>query len=286
MAEFTNQATLRYNNTVTNSNVVVGNLVQALDISKTAVRTSYSTDDDTTYVISITNTGGTAYTGLTLTDNLGAYQYNDTTTLTPLTFVDDSLRYYVNGVLQTALTPTTTDGTLTITGISVPANGNALLVYEAQPNVYAPLDSGSTITNTASLSGTGVADAVTAAETTTAQTGAQLTISKSINPSTVTANGQVTYTFVIQNTGNTAAGATLGAVVEDTFSPALSSLTATFNGTALTSGTDYTYSETTGEFATTSGTITVPAAQYTRNATTGAVEITPSVSILTVTGTI
>ena len=102
MAEFTNQATLRYNNTVTNSNIVVGNLVQALDITKTAVREEYSTDENTTYVIGITNNSETAYTGLTLTDNLGAYQYNEQTRLIPLTYIDGSMRYYVNGALQPA----------------------------------------------------------------------------------------------------------------------------------------------------------------------------------------
>lgn len=285
MAEFTNQATLRYNNTVTNSNIVVGNLVQALEISKTAVRTNYTTDEDTTYVISITNTGSTPYTGLTLTDDLGAYQYTEETRLIPLTYTDDSLRYYVNGVLQQAPTVTVADN-ITITGINVPAGGDAMLIYEARPNVYAPLDAGAEITNTAVLTGTGIADPIEAKETITAQAAAQLSISKSINPSTVSANGQVTYTFVIQNTGNAPADAALGAVVEDVFSPALNGLTAAYNGTALTQGTDYTYSAETGEFATAAGTITVPAAQFTRNETTGAVEITPSVGVLTVTGTI
>ena len=102
----------------------------------------------------------------------------------------------------------------------------------------------------------------------------------------MTSNGQVTYTFVIQNAGNIAADAALGAVVTDTFSPVLKNLAASFNGTPLVLNTDYTYDETTGVFATVPGTITVGAAAYTRNETTGAVEITPAVSILTVTGTI
>lgn len=66
----------------------------------------------------------------------------------------------------------------------------------------------------------------------------------------------------------------------------LNGLTAAYNGTPLTLGRDYTYNAETGAFATTAGTITVPAAEYSRNETNGAVEITPSVGILTVTGTI
>ena len=177
MAEFTNQATLRYNNTVTNSNIVVGNLVQALDITKTAVREEYSTDENTTYVIGITNNSETAYTGLTLTDNLGAYQYNEQTRLIPLTYIDGSMRYYVNGALQPALT-VTAGNDITITGINVPAGGNAILIYETRPNIYAPLDAGAVVTNTASLTGPGIAEPLTAEETVTTRNGAQLSIAR------------------------------------------------------------------------------------------------------------
>ena len=284
MAEFTNQASLIYNDNVINSNVVVGDLVQALEASKTAVRAVYSADGDITYVISITNNSGNAYNGLTVTDDLGAYTYK-AENLVPLRYTDGSLRYFVNGVLQPALTPAV-GVSLVISGVNVPANGNVQLIYEARPTVFAPLESEAEITNTAAVTGAGIAEPVTASSTISAASGEQLSISKSLSPSSVTSNGQVTYTFVIQNAGNIAADAALGAVVTDTFSPVLKNLAASFNGTPLVLNTDYTYDETTGVFATVPGTITVGAAAYTRNETTGAVEITPAVSILTVTGTI
>lgn len=284
MAEFTNQASLIYNDNVINSNVVVGDLVQSLEASKTAVRAVYSADGDITYVISITNNSGNAYNGLTVTDDLGAYTYK-AENLVPLRYTDGSLRYFVNGVLQPALTPTA-GVSLVISGVNVPANGNVQLIYEARPTVFAPLEAEAEITNTAAVTGAGIAEPVTASSTISAASGEQLSISKSLSPSSVTSNGQVTYTFVIQNAGNIAADAALGAVVTDTFSPVLKNLAASFNGTPLVLNTDYTYDETTGVFATVPGTITVGAAAYTRNETTGAVEITPAVSILTVTGTI
>lgn len=284
MAEFTNQAILRYNNTVTNSNIVVGNIVQSLEISKTAVRTEYSADGDTTFVISLTNSGTTAYTGLTVTDNLGAYVWNETV-LVPLAYIDGSLKYYINGVLQPDIEPTV-GNSLVITGVNVPANGNTTLIYEVSPNSYAPLDANGAITNTATADGAGLAEAVAADEVITPVSGVQLSISKAISPATVTANGQVTYTFVIQNTGNAPADAALGAIVEDVFDPVLRNLTASYNGQTLTPGTDYTYDQTTGKFATTPGTITVAAAQYTRDEATGAIITTPSVGTLTVTGNI
>ena len=149
MATFTNQATLTYNGTTTASNVVTGEILEVLSAQKNAVLDEYTAGDDITYVISVLNTGTTPLTGLTLTDDLGAYTFN-TQTLTPLTYLDGSVRYYVNGVLQTAPTVTAT-APLAITGLSVPAGGNAMILYEAVPNSYAPRAAGSTITNTATI---------------------------------------------------------------------------------------------------------------------------------------
>lgn len=93
-----------------------------------------------------------------------------------------------------------------------------------------------------------------------------LTISKALCPAVVTGNGQITYTFVIENTGNTEASEAERIVLTDTFDPILKNIAVTFNGAAWTAGTQYTYGETTGVFATLPGQITVPAAQYTQNA--------------------
>ena len=283
MALFTNQATLSYNNTVTTSNVTTGELLEVLSITKTAASDTYALQDTVTYVVSITNTGTAPFTGLTVTDNLGGYTF-DAGTVYPLTYVDGSVLYYINGALQAA--PTVVPGApLVFSGISVPAGGNALLVYETTANQYAPPTAGSNITNEATVSGGGLATPVSDTATVSAESGPQLTISKSLSPLTVSENGQLTYTFVIQNTGNTAAVATDNAAITDTFNPALSGITVTFNGAVWTEGTDYTYDETTGLFATVPGQITVPAATYTQNSS-GVWVVTPGTSTLTVTGTV
>ena len=61
MATFYNQAILSYNNSVTNSNIVTGELLEVLTAAKTAVQGSYRVGDDVTYVISIVNSGAIAY---------------------------------------------------------------------------------------------------------------------------------------------------------------------------------------------------------------------------------
>ena len=283
MATFYNQATLRYNNTVTTSNVASGELVEVLAVTKTAVRDTYQVGEDVTYVVSILNSGTAPFNGLTVTDDLGAYTVG-TATVTPLTYAEGSVQYFVDGVLQPA--PAVVAGPpLQISGISVPAGGNAILLYEAQVNAFASPVVGGTVDNTVTVSGLGVTP-VTATETVTARQEAQLTVNKAITPAVVTDNSRVTYVLTLQNTGNTAVIATDDAVITDTFDPILTDLVVTFNGTALTAGTDYTYDETTGAFATLPGVITVPAAAYVQDPVTGEWTVTPGSSTLTIVGTI
>lgn len=284
MASFFNQATLSYNGISTNSNITVGELVEVLSMTKTAIADTYTDGDNVVYVINIVNSGTLPFTGLTLTDNLGAYTVGEKIYV-PLTYNTGTLRYYTGGTLQT--TPTVTAGdTLEISDFSVPANSNATIVYQVKLNEFAPLAAESSVTNTATLTGGGITTPITATETINARSEAVLTISKALCPSTVTENGEVTYTFVIQNTGNTAAVAADNASVTDTFNPILNGLSVTFNGTAWTLGDDYAYNTATGEFATVPGKITVPAATFTQDTETGVYTITPGTAILTVKGTI
>lgn len=234
-------------------------------------------------MISIVNAGTLAYTGLTITDNLGAYPYN-TTSLVPLDYMEGTAKYYINGVLQPA--PAATAGPpLVINGITVPAGGNAVIVYEAEVNPYAPLAATGNVVNTATITGGGITP-IEVTETVVTDNEPLLNITKSISPVPVTENGTLTYTFLIQNTGNTAADAATAAEIIDTFDPILSNIAVSYNGTALAAGTDYTYNEATGLFATTAGRITVPAAAYTQDPATGSWIVTPGTGTLTVTGTI
>jgi len=283
MATFTNQATLSYNGVATNSNIVVGEIQEVLAITKTALVNSYFTNDTITYVVSVVNSGTTAFTTLTLTDDLGEYT-QDERTLVPLTYIADSLKYYINGVLQP--TPTVSAGApLTVSGISVPAGGNALIIYEVKVNKYAPLAASGSITNAAELSGGGLTAAIGDTETVTAGESVELTIAKALSPSRVPENGQVTYTFTITNTGNTAVPFGSDIVLSDIFDPVLTITSVTFDGVAWSEPANYTYNEATGEFATVSGQITVPAASYTQDEN-GAWIVEPGVSTLVVVGTI
>lgn len=284
MAIFYNQATLSFNDNTINSNIVTGEIVEVLEASKTSTPATYSAGEEITYIINIINSGTAPFTGLTVTDNLGEYVFG-TGSVVPLTYETGSVRYFTDGVLQP--TPTVTDEQpLTITGITVPANGNAVIIYRAAVNQFAPIGVDGTITNAAVISGAGLTTPIMVENTISAESGLDLSITKAVNPETVSENGQLTYTFTIQNLGSVSAVATDNLVVTDTFDPVLDITSVTLNGVALTEPDDYTYDEATGVFSTVIGRITVPAATYTQDATTGAWVISPGIAVLKVTGNI
>lgn len=283
MASFYNQATLSYNGTTTTSNITTGEIIDVLSVTKTAVLGDYTAGDVLTYVVNIVNSGTAPFSGLTVTDDLGTFPEGNLT-LTPLTYADGSLRYFVNGVPQTA--PAVTAGPpLTVTGITVPAGGTAALVYAAEVNRFAPLDTTGSITNEVSVSGSGLTAPVTAEETVSAAVTPILAITKSLNPTSVAENGRITYTFVVENYGSRAAETTDNVTITDLFDPILENLAVSFDGTAWTAPESYTYTAD-GLFTTVPGAITVPAASFTRDPATGIVTAAPGTAVLTVTGTI
>ena len=284
MAIFSNQATLTYNGTSTNSNIAYGEILDVLVATKTAVEGVYTPGELVTYVVTLRNTGNTALTDITVTDDLGGYTFG-AATVYPLTYEDGSATLFVNGVPQAA--PAVTAGPpLVVSGLTIPAGGDLVLVYQAMANAFANPAAESTIVNTVTVTGDGLSAPITATETVTASTAPELTISKSISPSQVVDNDRVTYTFIIQNTGNEAVVATDNAAITDTFDPIITALTVTYNGSTWAEGVQYTYDDATGLFTTLPGAITVPAATYTQDPVTGAYSVTPGIATLTVVGTI
>ena len=283
MATFYNQATLSFGGNVVNSNITEAELLSGLEITKTPITETYTAGGNVVYAITLSNMGSSAYNDLTVTDNLGAYTLSGGATAVPLTYVDGSILYYLNGVLQPAPTVSSTDN-LSITGINLPANSTATFIYEARANEAAPISAGSVITNTATTNGGVGIGEISATATVTVEEAPALTIAKAVCPAVLNDNDQLTYTIIVQNLGNTPIVATDGVIISDIFNPILSDITVTLNGVPLEEGTGYTYNAATGEFATLNGVITVPAATYVQDSTSGTVTTTPGVTVLTVTG--
>ncbi len=285
MATFNNQATLSFAGRVTNSNVTEGELVSGLTLTKTAVSTDYGAGDGIVYSLTLVNADAVAKTGITIADDLGAFTPTGSAAqIVPLDYVDGSVLYYQNGVLQPA--PTAVAGPpLVISGIDVPAGGNVIILYETRANSFAPLGAGASIFNTVTAGG-GVCEELTDNARVPTRDEPLLSMSKAVNPQTVTCGDELTYTFIVQNTGNTAVTATDDLIISDTLNPILTGITVALNGAPLDEGTQYTYNEQTGEFATVAGAIPVPAATFARDPVTGVVTTTPGVAVLTVTGII
>ena len=154
MAIFSNQATLTYNGSTTNSNIVYGELLEVLTATKTAVEGSYVPGQQLTYVVTLRNTGTTALTGLTVTDDLGGYPFG-TGTVYPLTYVADSAQVFVNGAPQAS--PAVAVGPpLVISGITVspPAGTVIPLITRGGPSATAGEAWGAPLTNTCAESAT------------------------------------------------------------------------------------------------------------------------------------
>lgn len=286
MATFYNQATLLYNGNVTGSNITTGQIVEVISANKNATTESYNSNGNVTYVVNIINSGNTDFSDLTVTDNLGRYT-TDTIPdgVVPLTYVNGSVNYYVNGVKQADPTISATEP-LTVEGINVPARSNAAIVYTVRANQYAPLGEDAQVNNTATVSGGGIVNPVVAEAVVNHSDDVNLAISKSLDPAVVPENGTLTYTFAIQNYGSTAAESTDSIVFSDTFNPILNITSVTFNGTPWVSGRDYNYNTATGTFTSVDGSITVPAATYSQDSTTGAWATQPGTSTLVITGNI
>ncbi len=283
MATFTNQARITYNGAIADSNVVTGEVLDVLGVTKSALNTTYNPDGTVTYAITLTNTGTTELTGVTVTDNLGAYTFN-TETLVPLDYTAGTVRLFVNGTLQPAPT-VTTENPLVLSDISIPAGGNALIIYEARANQFAPLGTGN-INNIVSVTTPTRAAPITDSFALTPATGALLDIVKSVSPAIVNENGQLTYTLNINNYGDTAITTADDAVVSDTFDPILNPITVTYNGTPWVQGTNYDYDAGTGVFTTRANQLAIPAATYAQNPVTGAWSTTPGSVSLVIEGTV
>ena len=286
MAQITNQANLsfRYGNAMGNavSNIATATLLDPLSAEKTSVDETYRAADRITYVLSVQNNGNATVTGINLVDDLGTFTLANGTTVTPLTY-GDAAALYINGAYVSPITATETLNSVTFTIPSLAPGANALIVYQALINEYAPLTTGSSIVNTVTVTAPSVGTPITDTNTVTAEDYADITIQKEMSPDPVSDGDRLTYTFMITNTGNTPA---TGVVLTDAFNPAPSNITVTVDGQPVET-TDYTYEN--GLLTLPTGTsyeMTVPAATVTENPETGEITVIPGTLLITVEGTL
>lgn len=283
--QITNQANIAFNygNVAgsATSNVATTTLLDPIAAEKRSVGATYRAGERITYTVSIVNNGNATLQNVTVTDDLGAYTAGGVT-YTPLDFAEGA-SLYVNGAFVSAI-----EGTVGANGVvfvipTLAPGANALIVYNADVNAFAPLAEGSTIVNTAAVTAQGATTSVIATNTVTVEDYANITILKEMSPDPVSDGDVLTYTFTIRNFGNTPA---TDVVLTDNFAPAPAAITVTVGG-EIVPETNYTYENglltlpTGEEFS-----MTIPAATVTQDTTTGEVTVTPGTLIITVSGVI
>lgn len=265
------------------SNIAEISIESAVGFTKTSVGNTYRENSILTYILTVTNSSGSALSGSTITDNLGTYTFG-AGELTPLDYIAPAV-LLINGqdVSAQLTVDDTTPGSIIFTLPTIPAGATANIIYKAQTNDYAPLATNSTIINTSTFeSNSECADSTATATVLVANT-ANISIIKQMCPNPVICGDTITYTIKIYNYGNTAAE---NVVLTDEFNPAPTNITVSRDGILLL-GTDYSY---------VNGILTVPAeggqpltiapATFTQDPITGIISITPSVVEYTITGTI
>ena len=263
------------------SNVATTTLQGPLAIEKTAVGQEYNGQDDITFVLSFTNTTQAALTNLVIGDNLGSYTVpGGTVVATPLDYVGPAA-LYVNGVFVSYLQGQTGQNGVNFNLGSLDSGDNAIIVYKARVNDYAPFAAAGTITNTAVVTADGLTESASAESTVTIGAYADVSVVKTMTPDPVQSGDTITYNFAIYNYGNTPA---TNVILTDAFSPIPQITSVSINGSVI-SPTEYSYAGGVLTVPVGANTLTVPAATYTQSPS-GLITKVPGLVTVTVVGTI
>lgn len=245
-------------------------------LTKTALTDTISCRNNISYIVRIDNTGQGVLYNPTVTDNLGGI----IETITPLSYVEGSANYYVNG---DSVVGTTTVGESDVTfSIATPlqSGDNLIIVYTVSNDAGIIGDITNTATATAnSSSATGPIITETATATVTVESCPNVSIFKSADKDVVTSGDTLTYTFTLINTGLVPAE---GISFVDALPPEFTVTNVSYRVNGVTTpiaATDYTI--------TAPNTITIPDQRSTLTLTVPAATTDgPGILTITITGTV
>lgn len=237
-----------------------------------------------TYIITVSNTSSAPINDITVADDLGSFEFG-TRELTPLNYTPPALLLIDGQDVSAQLTvDDTPEGSVSFSFPTLAAGATANIIYNVSVNEFAPLELGSSITNTATLESSSDCADGTASATVNVRESANVSVFKQMSPNPVVCGDTVTYTIRIYNYGNVAAE---DVELTDNFDPAPTNITVSRDGVLL-AATDYTYQNGTLTVPAAGSTesVTVPAATFNRDITTGVVTVTPGIIEYVITGTI
>ena len=268
------------------SNVAVTTLQEALTVSQTSLGDTYFQNSDIPFIVNINNNNTERIKNVKMQSNLGSYSLGQgicDSSFTPLSYVGPS-SLYIGGIFHSNLEPKISADKIIFSIPSIPERSNALLIYKTSTNQFSPLTSGSTITNTITVSSRALASSLTSSASVKVRDEADIRIIKNMCPNPVSAGDTITYSFSLYNYGNVEA---TNVTLNDTFSPAPTGISVNLNSQELASD----------EFSYVNGTLTVPsysaglgisipAAKFIQDNITGLISIEPGITTITATGKI
>ena len=266
------------------SNIATTTIQGPLTVGKTSLESTYRSGDIVTYILTTSYTSTSVLNVFTLVDLLGSYlTVGSSAYVTPLTYTG-AAQLYINGIYMSGINPSVTANSITFVINALPANANAIIIYNARINNSAALNTGSYITNTATWTATNMSDNMYDINTIAVADYADVRIFKSMSPNPVTDGSHLTYTFTLYNYGNVAA---TYVVLSDTFHPAPNPITVTVNGLTIGSE-DFSYSNSTLRLPAdgSSLSVNVPEATFTQDPVTGEIAVVPGITVITVMGTL
>ncbi len=288
MATIENFATVRYTSggvTETKvSNLAEIGLESAVTLTKNTLGDTYTEDSVLTYIITVSNTSSAPINDITVADDLGSFEFG-TRELTPLNYTPPALLLIDGQDVSAQLTvDDTPEASVSFSFPTLAAGATANIIYNVTVNEFAPLELGSSITNTATLESSSDCAEGTASATVNVRESANVSVFKQMSPNPVVCGDTVTYTIRIYNYGNVAAE---DVELTDNFDPAPTNITVSRDGVLL-AATDYTYQNGTLTVPAAGSTesVTVPPATFNRDITTGVVTVTPGIIEYVITGTI
>ncbi len=284
----TNRATVNYNSgaatAVAYSNTTSTVLNGSLSITKSSLSGEYRIGQELTYIINVTNNGGTAAQAVGITDDLGTFT-EGTNAVTPLSYVGTA-QLFINGIFVSDIDALVGNNSVYFEIESIPAGSTAQIIYRARVNELACFAVGAAITNTACaefVCNCPCTESVCDSFTIPVEEYADLRVTKSVCPNPVTCGDRLNYVIDISNYGNIDADEV---VITDVFDPALEEIAVTVNGEILAEnrfryvGGVLTISRATGSE------ITVPASTCTRDEETSRINIIPGKATVAVSGII
>lgn len=283
-----NQASLAYKSGTVDktimSNIASVTLQNIIDIDKTSLENSYRIGETVVYNILFQNTSSGNLTKVTLTDDLGTYDTDTKSGLTPLTY-EGPAKEYRNGVLMGTITPEIASNSIKFTLNNVAAYTRVLIQYKVRINDFSPaaLDDNK-IKNTV-IAEIGITnESFSDSNEIPLDNYEDVSIDKEMAPDPISPGDRLIYKFSLANSGTASA---TNIVLTDTFKPAPKDLHVFVDGIPTT---DYDYDDTTGKFrypsATGASVVNLNGAEIVQDATTGHVTVNPYKYVIMVSGKI